>query len=66
VAQLLEQQGTTLAGLRHLLVGSATEKTRDVLARAGVASDAPSAPGGEASGDRVLSASLRSAQPAVV
>lgn len=51
VAQLLDQKGTTLAGLRYLLLGTATEKTRDVLARAGVASDAPSAPGGEAAGD---------------
>jgi hypothetical protein len=37
VAQLLDQTGTTLAGLRYLLLGTATEKTRDVLARAGVA-----------------------------
>lgn len=51
VAQLLDQKGTTLAGLRYLLLGTATEKTRDVLARAGVGSDAPSAPGGEAAGD---------------
>src|SRR5438128_8220368 len=36
VAQLLEQKGTTLAGLRQLLFGATTEKTRDVLARAGV------------------------------
>jgi hypothetical protein len=28
VAQLLEQQGTTLAGLRTLLLGTQTEKTR--------------------------------------
>jgi transposase len=48
VAQLLDQKGTTLAGLRYLLLGTATEKTRDVLARAGVASDAP---GGAPAGD---------------
>jgi hypothetical protein len=36
VAELLEQKGTTIAGLRQLLFGSHTEKTRDVLARAGV------------------------------
>jgi len=44
VAQLLEQQGTTLASLRHLLLGAQTEKTRDVLARAGVAVDASARP----------------------
>ena len=44
VAQLLDQKGTTLAGLRHLLLGAQTEKTRDVLARAGVAADAPPTP----------------------
>ena len=36
VAQLVEQKGTTLAGLRQLLFGATTEKTRDVLARAGL------------------------------
>jgi len=55
VAQLLEQKGTTLAGLRHLLLGTQTEKTRDVLARAGldtdVVADAPGAPRGEAADD---------------
>lgn len=51
VAQLLEQQGTTLAGLRHLLLGTQTEKTRDVLARAGVVADTPAPPSGEAAGD---------------
>lgn len=52
VAQLLDQKGTTLAGLRHLLLGTQTEKTRDVLARAGVAADAsPSTPGDAGSGD---------------
>ncbi|MBI4264476.1 MAG: hypothetical protein HY657_08880 [Acidobacteria bacterium] len=44
VAELLEQKGTTLAGLRHLLLGAQTENTRDVLARAGVAVDAPATP----------------------
>jgi hypothetical protein len=55
VAQLLEQKGTTLAGLRHLLLGTQTEKTRDVLARAGldtdVVADASRAPRGEAADD---------------
>jgi transposase len=51
VAQLLEQKGTTITGLRHLLFGTQTEKTRDVLARAGVA-DAPASTAGDAaSGD---------------
>jgi hypothetical protein len=51
VAELLEQKGTTLAGLRHMLFGAQTEKTRDVLARAGVA-DAPASTASEAaSGD---------------
>ena len=36
VAHLVEQKGTTLAKLRQLLFGATTEKTRDVLARAGV------------------------------
>ena len=36
VADLLEQKGTTVASLRHLLFGATTEKTRDVLAQAGV------------------------------
>jgi len=52
VAQLLDQQGTTLAGLRYLLLGTATEKTRDVLARAGVGLDPP---GEEASDDPTAS-----------
>jgi transposase len=43
VAQLLEQNGTTLAGLRQLLFGARTEKTRDVLARAGL--EAPASEG---------------------
>ena len=29
VAELLDQKGTTLAGLRYLLLGTETEKTRD-------------------------------------
>jgi len=36
VAELLEQKGTTVAGLRYLLFGAQSEKTADVLARAGV------------------------------
>jgi transposase len=36
VADLLEQKGTTVANLRQLLFGASTEKTRDVLAQAGV------------------------------
>jgi len=49
VAQLVEQKGTTLAALRQLLFGARTEKTRDVLARAGVApTDAPAADGADA------------------
>ena len=48
VAQLVEQKGTTLAALRQLLCGARTEKTRDVLARAGVApTDAPAADGAD-------------------
>ena len=43
VAELLEQKGTTLAGLRHLLFGAQTEKTRDVLARAGIMDQSESA-----------------------
>ena len=42
LAHLVEQKGTTLDGLRQLLFGATTEKTRDVLARAGV--DTPPAP----------------------
>src|SRR6266851_5969386 len=47
VADLLEQKGTTVANLRQLLFGATTEKTREVLARAGVVD----APRGEASRD---------------
>ena len=35
MAELVEQKGTTLAGLRQLLFGATTEKTRNVLARVG-------------------------------
>lgn len=49
VAHLVEQKGTTLAGLRQLLFGGTTEKTRDVLARAGV--DAPPSEGPRGDGD---------------
>ncbi|MBI4262996.1 MAG: hypothetical protein HY657_01350 [Acidobacteria bacterium] len=54
VAELLEQKGTTITGLRQLLFGAQTEKTRDVLARAGVVDPRPAAstsdtPAGEAS-----------------
>jgi hypothetical protein len=43
IAHLLEQRGTTIAGLRYLLLGAQTEKTRDVLARVGDPADAPTA-----------------------
>ena len=42
LAHLVEQKGTTLDGLRQLLFGATTEKTRDVLARVGV--DTPPLP----------------------
>ena len=42
VAGLLEQKGTTIANLRQLLFGATTEKTRQVLADAGI-TDARSA-----------------------
>jgi transposase len=42
LAHLVEQKGTTLDGLRQLLFGATTEKTRDVLTRAGI--DTPPAP----------------------
>ena len=47
VAQLVEQKGTTLAGLRQLLFGATTEKTRDVLARAGLDTPASAGPRGD-------------------
>jgi hypothetical protein len=40
VAQLVEDKAVTIARLRQILFGASTEKTRDVLARAGV----PAAP----------------------
>jgi transposase len=53
VANLLDQKGTTVASLRQLLFGATTEKTRDVLAQAGVV-DAAS--GDESRGDEPTSA----------
>ena len=47
VAQLVEQKGTTLAGLRQLLFGATTEKTRAVLARAGLDTPASAGPRGD-------------------
>ncbi len=53
VADLLEQKGTTIAGLRHLLFGAQTEKTRNVLTRAGVG-DSPASSSREAdAGDAI-------------
>lgn len=49
VAHLVEEKGTTLAGLRQMLFGARTEKTRDVLKRAGV--EAEDAGGATAGGD---------------
>ena len=48
VAGLLEQKGTTIGGLRQLLFGHQTEKTREVLARAGL--EAPPPPTGHPAG----------------
>ena len=52
VADMLEQKGTSLANLRQLLFGATTEKTRHVLAQAGMdptkttaTTDAPAEPG---------------------
>jgi transposase len=47
VAQLVEQKGTTLTGLRQLLFGATTEKTRAVLARAGLDTPASEGPRGD-------------------
>ncbi len=47
VAALLEQKGTTIASLRQLLFGATTEKTRDVLARAGVEATPAETPHGD-------------------
>src|SRR5712691_7290087 len=52
VADLLEQKGTTVASLRHLLFGATTESAHAVLAQAGVAD----ATNGEASGGDAPSA----------
>ena len=60
VADLLEQKGTTVANLRQLLFGATTEKTRDVLAQAGVVdstsaatpNDEPTAPADQRRRDR--------------
>lgn len=51
IAELLEQKGTTIAGLRHLLLGAQTEKTRAVLARAGITHQPESASPGPAGSD---------------
>lgn len=47
VAHLVEEKGTTLAGLRQLLFGARTEKTREVLKRAGVDETTAKTPGGD-------------------
>ena len=48
VAQLVEDTGTTIAGLRQILFGARTEKTRDVLTRAGLdAASTAHPPGGD-------------------
>jgi broad specificity phosphatase PhoE len=52
VAELLEQKGTTIAGLRHVLFGAQTEKTRAVLARAGLSDPPVSSPPEAAAADR--------------
>jgi len=41
VAQLVEDKSVTITRLRQMLFGASTEKTRDVLARAGLPPDAP-------------------------
>jgi len=48
VAQLVEDKSATIARLRQLLFGPTSEKTREVLQRAGVVSEAPA---GEAPAD---------------
>ena len=50
VTDLVTRKTTSIARLRALLFGACTEKTRDVLARVGVAPETPS-PGGEAPAD---------------
>jgi transposase len=42
LAEILANQKTSIARLRALLFGACTEKTRDVLARAGLTAEAPS------------------------
>jgi transposase len=62
VAHLVEEKGTTLAGLRQMLFGTRTEKTRDVLKRAGV--DDTEKTTAEASGGDEASASPTGREPA--
>ena len=62
VAQLVEEKGTTLAGLRQMLFGARTEKTRDVLKRAGV--DDTEKTTAKASGGDDASASPTGREPA--
>ena len=50
VADIVTRKTTSIARLRALLFGACTEKTRDVLARAGVPTETPG-PGGEAPPD---------------
>jgi len=51
VADIVTRKTTSIARLRALLFGACTEKTRDVLARAGVTPETPR-PGGEAPPDQ--------------
>jgi len=62
VAQLVEEKGATLAGLRQMLFGARTEKTRDVLKRAGV--DDTEKTTAKASGGDDASASPTGREPA--
>ncbi len=48
VAQLVEDKAVTIARLRQILFGASTEKTRDVLERAGASTAPPPADGPEA------------------
>jgi len=55
MADLLEQKGTTVANLRQLLIGTTTEKTRQVLTHAGLTENTTAAssqdePSGNADG----------------
>src|SRR3989338_1280649 len=52
VSQLVENKSVTIARLRQILFGASTEKTRDVLARAGVPAAPPARPGPPAGGPR--------------